>query len=587
MTSAENIKKLIRKAAIDTNQEVNESVLNGLLEEFDKAEKQSSAASQPGIWRTVIKSKITKLAAAAVIITAACVVIVIVSRLRDNSEQKRRQHTLPSSVVARPDDNLVSDNGRDSMRMTIHSVDGDAYFIIDGNLVDGEELLTKDAIMRIEQMAVEDDVNALISVLKTPFKRPVPWMDPVEFASKVAAAELLGEIGDERALPELKQLNRELGSSGAFAVAICKILTRHLSEDEQIDALFELLEGKGPAVPARIDESCKIARHHDIGRRVAEELDRFEDPSIVARLRKTDNYAAAIHAVWMEVRDMEMESAIARCMEIARAEDGAGQYGAIRCLEEFGEDAIDALDELAAEGYDEAIRVLNLIRHGINLEIRENIENVAVSHPIWREVQNMEKEEAIARCVEIARTEEGKRRRVAIVSLGKFGDDAIDALDELARQGLAPADHVVSLLKRRRDSGIAELICWHLTNNKNSNVRLRAVGEVVYGGILNARPHTVEYLIEAMYDPNETIRNHAAQGLAFAASWPQHRNSPYAEEIEYAMLIALKHPDKRVREHALKALEKLGSDRMGEKVPDPPSFRTDLEANSKPPSTTH
>jgi hypothetical protein len=76
MTSAKNVKKLIRNAAIDTNQEVNESVLNGLLEELDKAEKQDSAASQPGIRRITMKSKIVKLAAAAVIIAVVAVGLV-------------------------------------------------------------------------------------------------------------------------------------------------------------------------------------------------------------------------------------------------------------------------------------------------------------------------------------------------------------------------------------------------------------------------------------------------------------------------------------------------------------------------------
>jgi hypothetical protein len=73
MTSAKNIKKLIQNAAIETNREVNEIVFKGFLEELDKAEEQSSAASPPSIRRIIMKSKITKLAAVAVIIIAVLI----------------------------------------------------------------------------------------------------------------------------------------------------------------------------------------------------------------------------------------------------------------------------------------------------------------------------------------------------------------------------------------------------------------------------------------------------------------------------------------------------------------------------------
>jgi hypothetical protein len=73
MTSAKNIKKLIENAAIETDPEATELVLKGLLEEFDKAERQDSAASRPSIRRMIMKSTIVKLAAAAVIIVVVAV----------------------------------------------------------------------------------------------------------------------------------------------------------------------------------------------------------------------------------------------------------------------------------------------------------------------------------------------------------------------------------------------------------------------------------------------------------------------------------------------------------------------------------
>jgi hypothetical protein len=196
----------------------------------------------------------------------------------------------------------------------------------------------------------------------------------------VVAAEHLGKIGDKSALPELERMNEGHGGwvlteihhdeSGAFAVAICKILTKHLPPEEQIEGLFDLLEGKGPAVPKTaefttmiVDGTSKkvkrnLGHNFDVGKRVAAELDKFDDSSIVSRLRKSINKGAAIPAVWMEVREMDTEDAIAQCMKIARDEGGAQGYGAIHCLGKFREDSIDALDQLAIEGHREAITVL-------------------------------------------------------------------------------------------------------------------------------------------------------------------------------------------------------------------------------------
>lgn len=345
---------------------------------------------------------------------------------------------------------------------------------------------------QIQEMFAAGDVEGLIEILSVG-----------EFAGKVAAAEYLGEIGDERALGELERLNKEYGgwaareaqhdSSGAFAWAICKILNSGSAEDEQIAAWFDLLEGSGPAVPEGIKE--RAARYNfDVGRRVAVELDKYDNPSIVSRLRQTENKGAASGAVWMEVREMDTDPAIAYCVEIARTEDGAQRYGAILCLGRLGDDAIDALDELAGEGHGEAIRVLS--RYKGNPEV-------------------------------------------------------------------------------------LKLICWHLTDNKNSLVRSMAV-EQFYDGELYNQPEVVPALIEAMYDPNKYIRRNAARALSMAA---YRRKTPHLEELEEAMLTALKHADKEVREYAAKALEHLGSERIGDEAAEPPAFRSDLEEQSVPPLT--
>jgi hypothetical protein len=70
MRPAENIEKLIKNTKIDTNANVDEVVLDDTLMAFEKAKNKKSATYQPNIWRIIMKSKITKIAAAAVIIGA-------------------------------------------------------------------------------------------------------------------------------------------------------------------------------------------------------------------------------------------------------------------------------------------------------------------------------------------------------------------------------------------------------------------------------------------------------------------------------------------------------------------------------------
>ncbi len=370
----------------------------------------------------------------------------------------------------------------------------------------------------IREMAAFGDFDGLMGMLSGGM-----------FASKVAAAEHLGEIGDERALPTLKRLNKMHGgwlfgtmcvyvyyedsrTSGAFAVAICKILTRGLPAEEQVEAWFDVLEGRGPVMPSPVDQLFglngagplvkakgrdlskelpmqKFTSGFDVGRRVAAELSLFDDPSVVARLRQTENKGAAPTAVWMEVRDLEIEEGIERCKEIARNEAGAQQYGAIRCLAKFGQPAIYALDELALEGYTEAISTFDLFHY---------------------------------------------------------------------------------------DMEVFDILCWHLTNNKSSQVRLKVISPALLKSVHFFRyrhPLFMQPLITALYDPNEDVRRRAANLLRHASGEERSRLIEHEEDL----LMALKHPDERIRPYIAQALGRLGSKRMDERVADPPGIRIDLE----------
>ena len=70
MRPAEYIEKLIKNIDIDTNAKTDNAVLGDVLEAFEKSKVKKTSATEQNIWRIIMKSKITKLAAAAVIIVA-------------------------------------------------------------------------------------------------------------------------------------------------------------------------------------------------------------------------------------------------------------------------------------------------------------------------------------------------------------------------------------------------------------------------------------------------------------------------------------------------------------------------------------
>ena len=72
MKPAENIKRWIKKLNDTTSAEMDQRVLADVLDALAESEKPS-ALTRPKIWRTIMKSRITKLAAAAVIVIAVLI----------------------------------------------------------------------------------------------------------------------------------------------------------------------------------------------------------------------------------------------------------------------------------------------------------------------------------------------------------------------------------------------------------------------------------------------------------------------------------------------------------------------------------
>lgn len=75
MNSAEKIKKLFAKSDVTVNSKVDDRIINDVLTALDKSEKTQSVSPEPNIWRLIMKSKITKIAAAVVIIIAVFIAI--------------------------------------------------------------------------------------------------------------------------------------------------------------------------------------------------------------------------------------------------------------------------------------------------------------------------------------------------------------------------------------------------------------------------------------------------------------------------------------------------------------------------------
>ena len=68
MRPADDIKKLFEEAPIEADQRKDETILNKVLDAQAKAIEQRSALGRQSVWRIIMKSKMTKLAAAAVFI---------------------------------------------------------------------------------------------------------------------------------------------------------------------------------------------------------------------------------------------------------------------------------------------------------------------------------------------------------------------------------------------------------------------------------------------------------------------------------------------------------------------------------------
>ena len=73
MRPTEKIKKLFVKSNVTVSSELDDKIINDAFQVLEKSIKTKSAEPEPNIWRIIMKSRITKIAAAAVIIIAVLI----------------------------------------------------------------------------------------------------------------------------------------------------------------------------------------------------------------------------------------------------------------------------------------------------------------------------------------------------------------------------------------------------------------------------------------------------------------------------------------------------------------------------------
>jgi len=75
MRPADNTENLIKKLRYKAGAEAHDRILDNVMQALDESEKQKVGATAPDIWRTIMKSPITKIAAAVVVIAGVLIVM--------------------------------------------------------------------------------------------------------------------------------------------------------------------------------------------------------------------------------------------------------------------------------------------------------------------------------------------------------------------------------------------------------------------------------------------------------------------------------------------------------------------------------
>ncbi|MHC4645927.1 MAG: hypothetical protein ACYTBJ_10505, partial [Planctomycetota bacterium] len=79
MKSTENTEGSIRRLRYQAGPETHERLLGNVLRALEKSEKHKPAETQPDVWRTIMKSRITKFATAAAVIAIGVLAVIFIA----------------------------------------------------------------------------------------------------------------------------------------------------------------------------------------------------------------------------------------------------------------------------------------------------------------------------------------------------------------------------------------------------------------------------------------------------------------------------------------------------------------------------
>jgi hypothetical protein len=100
MRPTENIEKLIKNTNIETNARTDDVVLDKVVRAFEESKEKDSPFAQPSIWRIIMKSRMTKLAAvAAVVLLFSLLSINILIKSSDTEHVVTKIDTSPRYIL--------------------------------------------------------------------------------------------------------------------------------------------------------------------------------------------------------------------------------------------------------------------------------------------------------------------------------------------------------------------------------------------------------------------------------------------------------------------------------------------------------
>jgi len=198
MNSAEKIKRLFAQSDVTVNSKVDDRIIDDALTALDKSGKTKSQPAKLDIWRIIMKSPITKIAAAAVIILGLLILswYLIGGNVQQHTEQLRATGTNQEDL----------------------QIEDDPF----------EKLLAKE-LETTKQLFEKKDLPGLLQLLQT-------GQDPVKFQ----VAEYLGQIGDDSVLPVLKEFAEKwqgLEQENIFQKAITAIQERQVELEPESESL--------------------------------------------------------------------------------------------------------------------------------------------------------------------------------------------------------------------------------------------------------------------------------------------------------------------------------------------------------------